>query len=114
MVDELRLDPRVSPETIDAMRVRYGLDAPVAEQYLRWLQSIVRGEFGFSMAYNEPVGRLLWPRIRNTLWLAIPATLLAWLIAIPLGTWAAGRRGGWIDRFTAGATTTLLGVPELL
>src|SRR5215216_6677867 len=48
-VDELRLDPRVSPETVAAMRDRYGLNETVPEQYVRWLQSIVRGEFGFSI-----------------------------------------------------------------
>ena len=114
LVDELRLDPRVSPETIEAMRVRYGVNDAVPAQYLRWLESIGRGELGFSIAYNGPVGPLLWPRVRNTLLLTVPATLLSWLIALPLGTWSAGRKGGWLDRLTAGATTTLLGIPELV
>jgi peptide/nickel transport system permease protein len=114
IVDELRLDPRVSPETIEAMRVRYRVDEAVPGQYLRWLQSVGRGEFGFSVAYNSPVGPLLWPRVRNTLLLTVPATLLSWFIAVPLGTWAAGRKGGWLDRVATGATTTLLGIPELL
>jgi len=112
--DELRLDPRISPETIEAMRVRYGVNDAVPGQYLRWLQSVARGEFGFSIAYNGPVGPLLWPRVRNTLLLTVPATLLSWLIALPLGTWSAARRGAWLDRLAAGATTTLLGIPELL
>jgi peptide/nickel transport system permease protein len=114
LLDELRLDPRVSPETIEAMRVRYGVNDAVPAQYLRWLESVGRGEFGFSIAYNGPVGPLLWPRVRNTLLLTVPAMLLSWLIALPLGTWAAGRKGGWLDRLTAGATTTLLGIPELV
>ena len=114
IVDELRLDPRVSPETIEAMRVRYRVDEAVPGQYLRWLQSIGRGEFGFSVLYNGPVGPLLWPRVRNTLLLTVPAMLLSWLIAVPLGTWSAGRKGGWLDRVATGATTTLLGIPELL
>ena len=114
LVDELRLDPRVSPETIEAMRVRYGVNDGVPAQYLRWLESVTRGELGFSIAYNGPVGPLLWPRVRNTLLLTVPAMLLSWLIALPLGTWSAGRKGGWLDRLTAGATTTLLGIPELV
>lgn len=114
LVDELRLDPRVSPETIEAMRVRYGVNDAVPAQYFRWLESIGRGELGFSIAYNGPVGPLLWPRVRNTLMLTVPAMLLSWLIALPLGTWSAGRKGGWLDRLTAGATTTLLGIPELV
>jgi len=40
-----------------------------------WLQSIARGELGFSVAYNSPVGPLLWPRARNTLLLTVPNQL---------------------------------------
>jgi peptide/nickel transport system permease protein len=112
--DELRLDPRISPATLAAMRDRYGLNQSLPEKYLGWLRSIARGEMGFSVAYNGPVAPLLWPRVRNTLLLTVPATLLAWLIAVPAGTWAASRKGGWVDHLAAGATTTLLGVPDLL
>ena len=112
--DELRLDPRVSPAALAAMRDRYGLNQSLPEKYGHWLQSIARGEMGFSVAYNRPVGPLLWPRVRNTLLLTVPATVLAWLIAVPVGTWAASRKGGWVDRAAAGATTALLGVPDLL
>jgi peptide/nickel transport system permease protein len=73
-----------------------------------------RGELGFSMTYERPVGPLLWPRALNTLLLTIPATLLAWAIAVPLGAWAASRRGSHVDRGVAVATTTLLSVPEVL
>jgi peptide/nickel transport system permease protein len=114
VVDELRLDPRVSPATIAAMRDRYGLDQSFAEKYLHWLRSIARGELGFSVAYNSPVGPLLWPRARNTLLLTVTATVIAWLIAVPVGIWAASRQGGWADRVSAGATTALLAVPDLL
>jgi peptide/nickel transport system permease protein len=112
--DELRLDPRVSAETIAAMQSRYGVNRSLPEQYLRWLQSIGRGEFGLSVIYNEPVGPLLWPRMRNTLLLTVPATALAWIIAVPIGAWAAARRGRWFDRVTTALTTTLLGIPEIV
>jgi peptide/nickel transport system permease protein len=112
--DDLQLDPQVSPQTIQTLRVRYGLDRPLPEKYGLWLRSIAQGELGFSVTHNSPVGPLLWPRVRNTLFLTIAATTLAWLIAVPLGTWAASRRGTWFDRVTAGATTVLLGTPDLL
>lgn len=114
IVDELRLNPRISPSTLAVLRDRYGLNQSVPQKYLHWLQSIARGELGFSVAYNSPVGPLLWPRVRNTLFLTVPATVLAWLIALPVGAWAASRHGGWADRIAAGATTALLGVPDLL
>ena len=97
-----------------ALRERYGLDQSLPQKYVRWLQSVARGELGFSVAHNGPVGPLLWRRARNTLLLTVPATALAWLIAIPLGIWAAARKGQWTDRAGAAATTTLLSVPDLL
>lgn len=113
-LNEMRLDPRISPEMIAALRDRYGLDQPLPLKYLHWLQSVLRGELGFSFAYDRPVAALLWPRARNTLLLTVPATLAAWLIAVPIGAWCASQRGRWADRVCAGTTTALLTVPELL
>ena len=112
--DEVRLDPRISAETLAAMRDRYGLDRSLPDKYFHWLQSIPKGELGFSVAYDSPVGPLLWPRARNTLLLTLTATVLAWCIAVPVGAWAASRPGGPADRAAAGATTVLLSVPDLL
>jgi peptide/nickel transport system permease protein len=113
-LSEMKLDPRISPETVAALRNRYGLDQPLPLRYLHWLQSVWRGELGYSFAYNSPVASLLWPRARNTLLLTVPATAMAWLIAVPLGAWCASQRGRWGDRLCAVATTALLVVPELL
>jgi peptide/nickel transport system permease protein len=52
--------------------------------------------------------------MRNTLILTVPATAIAWLIAVPLGAWCASHRGRWVDRVSAAATTALLVMPELL
>ena len=113
-IDELRLDPSISPVTIATLRERYALEGSFAEKYAHWLGSIARGEFGYSLAYERPVGPLLWPRAINTLLLTIPATLLAWAIAIPVGAWAASRRDGALDRTVGAATSTLLSVPDVL
>ncbi|MGB7599840.1 MAG: hypothetical protein WBM24_06025, partial [Candidatus Sulfotelmatobacter sp.] len=67
------------------LRAQYGIDQPLPVRYVRWLGSVAKGEFGFSFAYNTPVAPLLWPRARNTLLLTGSATLLAWLIALPVG-----------------------------
>src|SRR5262245_4974702 len=77
-LNEMKLDPRISPEMLDALRARYGLDQPLPVKYLQWMQSVMRGELGFSFAYDRPVSALLWPRVVNTLLLTIPATLAAW------------------------------------
>jgi peptide/nickel transport system permease protein len=113
-LSDVRLDPRLSRETVAVLRDRYGLDQPWPRRYLHWVQSVSRGELGFSLAHNQPVAALLWPRARNTLMLTMPATALAWLIAVPLGAWSASRRGRWGDHLCGIATTTLLAVPEPL
>jgi len=84
---QLRTDPRVSAETVAALRAQYGLDRPLPVRYAAWVASVLRGDFGYSLAYNSPVGPLLWARVRATLLLTGTATLLAWLIAL---RWAFG------------------------
>ncbi len=111
--DEMRLNPQISPETLNALKARYDFDKPVLVRYLVWLRSLVRGEMGYSFAYNSPVWPLLAVRARNTLFLTITATLLAWMIALPLGVWSARAAGGWFDRAVTGASAILLVIPDI-
>jgi len=78
---------------VAALRSQYGLDRPLPVRYGRWVQSVVKGEWGYSFAYNSPVRGLVLLRARNTLLLTGCATLIAWLIAVPLGVWTASRTG---------------------
>lgn len=112
--DELRLDPRVSEETLDAMRERFGLERSFAERYVTWLAKAVRGDLGHSYAYDAPVASLLWTRGSRTLLLGTTALAAAWLVAVPLGIAWARRRGGWLDRSLSVGTTVLLSLPELV
>ena len=112
--DGLRLNPEISPQTIEALRAQYGLDRPLPVRYERWLVSLAHGQLGFSLAYKSPVGPLLRERARNTLLLAGTATLLAWLMAIPIGIWSAAAKGKWPDRVFGLATSALLTIPDLL
>jgi peptide/nickel transport system permease protein len=113
-LSELKLNPRISQETRDALRLRYGLDDSLAQRYLSWVGSVVEGDLGYSFAYAMPVGRLLAPRLRNTLVLTILAMIVAWWVAVPVGAWMAWRPGGWVDRAGTGVVAVLLAVPELL
>jgi peptide/nickel transport system permease protein len=113
-VQELRLNPRLSPATVAAIRARYGLDRPLPVRYLRWVRSMAAGELGWSVAYGAPVGPLLWRRAGNTLLLAVTAMALAWLAAVPAGVWSAAHQGGWADRAGLAATAVLLAVSELV
>jgi peptide/nickel transport system permease protein len=112
--DDMRLDPRIDPVTLAALKTRYGLDVPLGTRYLTWVQSALQGEFGYSFAYNVPVSHLLWPRGLNTLLLTVVATTLAWLIAVPLGVHSAVHRGSLFDRTVAASTATLQAIPDLL
>ena len=111
--DEMRMNPQIGPETIAALRAQYGLDKPLPLRYVFWLSSLVHGEMGFSFAYNSPVAPLLVVRARNTLLLTITSTLLAWAIALPLGTWSAERMGRLPDRLLSWGTAMLLVIPDL-
>src|SRR6202034_30096 len=112
--DEIRLNPQISSETLANLQMQYGMGQPLPVRYFRWLNSAANGEFGFSFAYNSPVAPLLWSRARNTLLLTAWATLLAWLVALPLGILSAENRQGWIDRFGGLLTSVLLATPDLL
>jgi peptide/nickel transport system permease protein len=112
--DELRLNPQISPDTVAALKIQYGIDQPWPARYVRWLGSIVHGEFGYSMSYHCSVGTLLWPRARNTLLLTAISMLFAWLLALPWGILEVAKPESWMSRFSYWANSTLLGIPELV
>lgn len=112
--DELQLNPRISAQTVEALRVEYGLTQSLPVRYEHWLRSIAHGDLGFSLAYNSAVGPIVAVRARNTLVLTGAATLMAWLLAIPLGIWTATSGRGWANRILGVTTSTLLTIPDLL
>jgi peptide/nickel transport system permease protein len=112
--DSMRLNPRISSQTVNGMRAEYGAGRPFVVRYARWMRSLLKGEMGFSFAYRTAVGPLIWARAQNTLLLTGTATLLAWLLAVPIGVWSAANKGAWGDRVCGVATSTLLTIPDLL
>jgi peptide/nickel transport system permease protein len=111
---QMRMDPQISRETVAALRAEYGVDQPLPVRYARWLRSVLRGELGFSFAYNRPVWPVLRTRMANTLILTITALLVSWSVAIPTGVWMAYRAGRWEDRISGVAGTVLLATPDVL
>jgi len=85
-----------NPETLARLRHAMGLDRPLALQYVDWLARAARGDFGTSIQYDLPVGRLILSRLPVTLPLALMAAALMVIIALPLGVYAAThhRRAG--------------------
>ena len=87
----------VTEEDIQGLRAYYGLDKPLAIQYVTWLAQAIRGDFGVSLIYHQPALGLLFERLGATLQLAFTALFLQLAIGIPLGVMAALRRGTWVD-----------------
>jgi peptide/nickel transport system permease protein len=112
--DEMKLNPQISPETIAALHLKYGLDRPLGGRFFEWIRSAAHGDLGYSFAYNQPVTPLLWGRAKNTLILAAVATSLGWLLALPLGTWMALRRGSWRERASGVGLASFMVAPDIL
>jgi peptide/nickel transport system permease protein len=87
----------LSAETLQKERELLGLDKPLWYQFGAWIWDIVRGDFGVSMWTGRPVLYEISIRFQLSLQLAIMATFLAVLLAIPLGTVAALKQDTWID-----------------
>ncbi len=87
------LGMNASPAAREALRARLGLDRPPAERYVSWLGGVLRGDMGESLNYQRPVAGLIAERLRVSVPLAVGAALVACLVALPLGIFAALRRG---------------------
>lgn len=84
-------DPNVTPEDAERLRALYGLDQPLWSRYLNWLGAAAQGDFGYSRLYAQPVWAAIIPALQNTLILLVSSLVLALLIALPAGIYAATR-----------------------
>ena len=98
-------------EDIDRIREQLGLTQPLFTQFTIWLGNVLQGDLGYSFYLNKPVTELIAQRIEPTLSLAAGTMLLAVLVAVPLGTLAAWRMGGWLDRILSGFAVAGFSVP---
>ena len=96
------------PDQIAALRADLGLDQPFFVQFWHFLLNAVQGEFGLSLRQGAKVSRLLAERFPATLELALVAAALALLIGVPMGVYAALRRGTWSSQLLM--MISLLGV----
>jgi len=89
--EELATNPNVPAEVRASLRAQFGLDDPVVMRYFRWFGSMLQGEWGFSFASRVDVDTLILQRIPVTLLIIGSALVLALLIALPVGVYAATR-----------------------
>ena len=87
----------LTPQEIQAVRVKFGLDKPMAVQYVTWLGQVVRGNLGQSLYQQEDVAKLMAQRLPITLNLSVLSFLLSGIIGITFGLICALRRGKAID-----------------
>lgn len=88
---ELATNPNVPPEVALALRAKFGLDDPIYLRYLHWLLAMAQGDWGFSFVSRMDVDTLILQRLPTTLYVIGSSQLLALLIAIPVGVYAATR-----------------------
>jgi peptide/nickel transport system permease protein len=100
-----------TPEQVEALRAKLGLERPVPVQFAIWLGGVLRGDLGESYFFRKPVAELIAQRLEPTLALGAAALALAVLAAVPLGTIAAFRQGTWIDRAVMGLSVAGFSMP---
>jgi peptide/nickel transport system permease protein len=102
----------VTKEVVEAERARLGLDQPIYVQFGKWLGSALQGDFGYSMWTGRPVLYEIGIRLELSLQVAVMATILAVLLALPLGTISAIFKDTWIDQVIRLFSIAGLAVPS--
>src|SRR5438309_10888175 len=102
----------IDPKQLAAMRHRLGLDQPLIVQFGTWLWGVLRFDFGNSLWTGRPVIEELLIRLPLSLELAIAATFVSVLIAIPLGMLAAIRQDTWVDYLVRIVSLVGLAIPS--
>ncbi|MFC3835245.1 MULTISPECIES: ABC transporter permease [Deinococcus] len=107
-----RLNPGISEQQLANLSQNFGLDRPVWQQYLLWMGNMLRGDFGLSFQYTQPVLDVIWPRIVNSVWLVLLYIVLFYAIAIPVGVFGAVKQNSVGDKAVNVVLYFLLGFPS--
>jgi peptide/nickel transport system permease protein len=99
--EELANNPNVPAEVKMALRAKFGLDDPVWQRYFRWLWAMLHGDWGFSFISRIDVDTLIMQRVAVTLAVIGASQLLALMVALPVGVYAAARPYTWFDRIAS-------------
>ena len=88
---------QVDEDLINALRARYGLGKPLWQQYLIWIGNILKGDLGVSMAYNQPVSRIIMDRLPWSLLFSFSAFIIVYSIGFPIGFLSAVHQYSILD-----------------
>lgn len=108
----LMLGPEATAQDAAELRERLGLDRPIIMQYTTFMADAVRGDLGSSLFFNQPVTTVLAARAEPTVMLALMSLFFSILIAIPIGIYAAYRRGSAFDQSVISAAMLAASVPS--
>ncbi len=111
-VQMMREGANVPQHVLDQERARLGLDQPLPLQFFKWFGALLKGDFGVSIWTGRPVLYEIGIRLELSLQVAVMATILAVLIAVPLGTLSAIFKDSWIDHLVRVFSIAGLAVPS--
>lgn len=111
---EVALGVGATPEQVAELQARYGTDRPLAIQYLDWVAGLPQGDFGTSFVTGAAIGPQIVDRFLVTLWLVGAGMVVALVIAVPLGTFAAVRHRHPDGVLLAGVSQVGIAVPNFL
>jgi peptide/nickel transport system permease protein len=100
-----------SAERLAQLRANWGLDEPLWGQYGSWLAHVLTGDFGDSLSLQQPVSQVIVERLGWSVLLVVVAFAAALLLGVVLGTVAAWRQGGWLDRGITATSYALEAAP---
>lgn len=101
-----------TPQAIAEIHRELGLDKPIYVQYVIWLGRLLHGDLGRSITTHQAVGSAILERLPATVELGLVALVWSLIVAIPLGTIAALRRGSLIDQLATGVTVAGVSIPN--
>lgn len=104
--------PKMSEETVQLIKAKYGYDQPLFVQYFKWLEGLVYGNFGYSIVTKQSIATDLAVRIPNTIKLVLPAYLAAYILAIVLGLLAGSHKNKAADKVIDGLSSVGIAVPS--
>jgi peptide/nickel transport system permease protein len=87
----------VPPEKIEFLRMQYGLDRPMIEQYFIWVFGLLHGDPGYSFEFNRPVAEIVGDRLFLTVVLNFATILFIYIVAFPIGVYSATHQYSWAD-----------------
>jgi peptide/nickel transport system permease protein len=112
LINRGQMDARISPQSYQHMLHLYGLDDPVHIRYLTWLKRLATLNFGDSFLDHRPVIDKIMERLPNTVFLNVTSLGIAFLLAVPLGLYAALRQHSKFDKVGGTALYVLYSLPE--